>query len=61
MQLTYDSLSYHPVLDKLLKCLDRWRSTRLVYVRMPNNATRGIPAWMFDETICARRYCADVR
>ena len=25
----------------------------LVYVRLPNNTTRGIPAWMFDEIICA--------
>jgi hypothetical protein len=31
----------------------------LVYVRMPNNATRGIPAWMFDESICASVRCAD--
>jgi hypothetical protein len=26
---------------------------------MPNNATRGIPAWMFDEIICASIRCAD--
>jgi hypothetical protein len=26
---------------------------------MPNNATRGIPAWMFDEAICASIRCAD--
>lgn len=25
----------------------------LVYVRLPNNTTRGVPAWMFDESICA--------
>ena len=31
----------------------------LVYVRMPNNTTRGIPAWMFDESICASIRCAD--
>jgi hypothetical protein len=24
-----------------------------VYVRLPNDTTRGIPAWMFDEAICA--------
>jgi hypothetical protein len=31
----------------------------LVYLRMPNNTTRGIPAWMFDESICASVRCAD--
>jgi hypothetical protein len=31
----------------------------LVYVRMPNNTTRGIPGWMFDESICASVRCAD--
>jgi hypothetical protein len=24
----------------------------LVYVKLPNNTTRGVPAWMFDEAIC---------
>ena len=24
----------------------------IIYVRLPNKATRGIPAWMFDEGIC---------
>jgi hypothetical protein len=24
-----------------------------VYVRLPNNTTHGVPAWMFDEAICA--------
>ena len=31
----------------------------LVYVRLPNRTTRGVPAWMFDETICARVRCAE--
>ena len=48
------------IMDKLLKCSDRTEGLRdLVYIRMPNNATRGIPAWMFDETICASIRCAD--
>ena len=25
----------------------------LVYVRLPDRSTRGVPAWMFDEAICA--------
>lgn len=25
----------------------------LVYIRLPNSTTRGVPAWMFDESICA--------
>jgi hypothetical protein len=31
----------------------------LVYVRMPNNATRGIPAWMFDQSVCGSVRKAD--
>src|SRR5215472_8115115 len=31
----------------------------LVYIRMLNNTTRGIPAWMFDELICASVRYAD--
>ena len=25
----------------------------MVYVRLSNNTTRGIPLWMFDEVVCA--------
>ena len=25
----------------------------LIYVRLLNNTTRGVPAWMFDEVICS--------
>ena len=31
----------------------------IVYVRLANNTTRGIPAWMFDEAICASVRSAD--
>ena len=31
----------------------------LVYVRLPNSTTRGLPAWMFDELICAKIRSAD--
>jgi len=24
-----------------------------IHVRLPNNTTRGIPAWMFDEVLCS--------
>src|SRR5262245_23848085 len=48
------------IMDRLLKCLERMGGLRdLVYIRMPNNTTRGIPGWMFDESICASVRCAD--
>jgi hypothetical protein len=51
---------YHPYFGQTFEVLGAAGGLRdLVYVRMPNNATRGIPAWMFDETICARVRCAD--
>jgi hypothetical protein len=31
----------------------------IVYVQLPNRTTRGVPAWMFDEAICARVRCAE--
>lgn len=30
-----------------------------MYVRLPNNTSRGIPAWMFDEAVCASVRSAD--
>lgn len=31
----------------------------IVYVRLSNHTTRGVPAWMFDEAICAEIRTAD--
>ena len=51
---------YHPCFGQTFEEFGSAGGLRdLVYVRMPNNATRGIPAWMFDETICASIRCAD--
>ena len=51
---------YHPYFGQSFEVFGSAGGLRdLVYVRMPNNATRGIPAWMFDETICASIRCAD--
>src|SRR6516162_337732 len=45
---------YHPCFGQTFEAFGSAGGLRdLVYVRMPNNATRGIPAWMFDETIYA--------
>jgi hypothetical protein len=30
-----------------------------VYIGLPNKTTRGIPAWMFDEAVCASIRSAD--
>ena len=44
---------YHPYYGQTFEVFGSHGGLRdLVYIRMPNNATRGIPAWMFDETIC---------
>ena len=51
---------YHPYYGQTFEVFGSHGGLRdLVYIRMPNNATRGIPAWMFDETICASIRCAD--
>ena len=51
---------YHPYYGQTLEVFGAGGGLRdLVYVRMPNNTTRGIPAWMFDESICASVRCAD--
>ena len=31
----------------------------IVYVQLPNRTTCGVPAWMFDEAICARVRCSE--
>ena len=44
---------YHPLYEQILEVFGSAGGLRdLVYVRMPNNATRGIPAWMFDQAVC---------
>ena len=44
---------YHPLYEQILEVFGTAGGLRdLVYVRMPNNATRGIPAWMFDQAVC---------
>src|SRR5271165_1223548 len=51
---------YHPYYGQTLEVFGAGGGLRdLVYARMPNNTTRGIPAWMFDESICASVRCAD--
>jgi hypothetical protein len=51
---------YHPLFGKELEVLGVAGGVRdLVYVRLPNRMTRGIPAWMFDEIICSRVQCAE--
>jgi hypothetical protein len=51
---------YHPCFGQTFEVFGSAGGLRdLVYVRMPNNATRGFPAWMFDESICASIRCAD--
>jgi hypothetical protein len=51
---------YHPYYGQTFEVFGANGGLRdLVYIRMPNNTTRGIPAWMFDELICASVRCAD--
>ncbi len=45
---------FHPLFGKEMEVFGAAGSERdLVYIRLPNNTTRGLPAWMFDEAICA--------
>jgi hypothetical protein len=45
---------YHPYYGQTFEVFGANGGLRdLVYIRMPNNTTRGVPAWMFDELICA--------
>src|SRR5262249_46715647 len=51
---------YHPYYGQTFEVFGANGGLRdLVYIRMPNNTTRGDPAWMFDESICASVRCAD--
>jgi len=51
---------YHPYHGQTFEAFGSNGGLRdLVYIRMSNNATRGIPAWMFDQAICSRVRCAD--
>lgn len=45
---------FHPLFGTPLEVFGAASGERdLVYVKLPNNTTRGVPAWMFDEGICA--------
>jgi hypothetical protein len=45
---------YHPLFGKELEVFGGAGGQRdVIYVRLPNNTTRGVPAWMFDEVICS--------
>ena len=45
---------YHPWFGKELEVFGGAGGQRdVIYVKLPNNTTRGVPAWMFDEVICA--------
>jgi hypothetical protein len=51
---------YYPLFGQEFEVLGAAGGERdLVYVRLPNRTTRGVPAWMFDETLCARVRCAE--
>ena len=51
---------YHPLFGKEFEVFGAAGGERdIVYVRLPNKTTRGVPAWMFDEIICARVRCAE--
>lgn len=45
---------YHPLFGKELEVFGGAGGQRdVIYVRLPNSTTRGIPAWMFDEVLCS--------
>jgi hypothetical protein len=45
---------FHPLSGMELELLGSAAGDReVVYVRLPNSATRGIPAWMLDAAICS--------
>ena len=51
---------YYPLFGQEFEVLGAAGGERdLIYVRLPNRTTRGVPAWMFDETICARVRCTE--
>jgi hypothetical protein len=45
---------FHPLFGTEIEVFGAAGGERdLVYVRLANSTTRGVPAWMFDEAICA--------
>ena len=45
---------YHPLFGQEIQVFGAAGGLRdMMYVRLPNNTSRGIPAWMFDEAVCA--------
>jgi len=45
---------YHPLFAKELEVFGGAGGQRdVIYVRLPNHGTGGVPAWMFDEVICS--------
>ena len=51
---------YYPLFGQEFEVLGAAGGERdLIYVRLPNRTTRGVPAWMFDEAICTRVRCAE--
>src|SRR5947199_8457577 len=51
---------YYPLFGQEFELLGAAGGERdLVYVRLPNHTTRGVPAWMLDELICASVRCAE--
>lgn len=45
---------FHPLFGKDHEAFGSAGGERdMIYVRLPDNSTRGVPAWMFDPAICA--------
>jgi len=45
---------YHPLFGKELEVFGGAGGQRdVIYVKLPNHGTGGVPAWMFDEVICS--------
>jgi hypothetical protein len=51
---------YHPLFGQDVEVFGAAGGLRdIVYIRLPNKTTRGIPGWMFDEVVCASVRSAD--
>jgi len=51
---------FHPLFGQDIEVFGAAGGLRdIVYIRLPNRTTRGIPAWMFDEVVCASVRSAD--
>ncbi len=45
---------YHPLFGEEYEAFGSALGKRdMVYVRLPDHSTRGVPAWMFDPGVCA--------